>query len=106
MVDTPKEGNDDKEKNPVDDIPPETQPKCRRQRRRSKSRRGKDNNTGTGENNTLDDTEDQEDPVEPTSEQDDQEYGKISPDDQAINEDLEDSNYLPPSKEEVSLSAG
>ena len=27
MVDTPKEGNSDNEKNPVEDIPPETQPK-------------------------------------------------------------------------------
>ena len=67
MVDTPKEGNGDNEKNPVEDTPPETQPKHRHQRRRSKSRRGKDSNTGTRDNNTPHDTEDQEDPVEPTS---------------------------------------
>ena len=71
MVDTPKEGNDDNEKDPVEDKPPEIQPKHRRQRRRSKSRRGKDNNTGTGDDNTPDDAEDKEDPVEPTFEQDD-----------------------------------
>ena len=68
MVDTPKEGNGDNEKNAVEDKPPEIQPKLRRQRRRSKSRRGKDSNTGTRDNNTPDDAEDQEEPVEPTSE--------------------------------------
>ena len=68
MVDTPKEGNGYNEKNPVEDKPPEIQPKCRCQRRHSKSRRGKDSNTGTRDNNTPDDAEDQEEPVEPTSE--------------------------------------
>ena len=68
MVDTPKEGNGDNEKNLVEDEPPEIQPKCQRQRRRSKSRRRKDSNTGIGGNNTPDDAEDREDPVEPTSE--------------------------------------
>ena len=63
----------------------------------------KDSNTGTGDNNTPDDAEDQEDPVEPTSEQDDREDGQVSPDEQAVNEDSEDSNYLPLSKDEVSL---
>ena len=62
MVDTPKENNSDNE-NPVEDKPPEIQPKHRRQRRRSKSCRGKESNTGTGENNTLDDAQDNEDPV-------------------------------------------
>ena len=103
MVDTPKEGNDDNEKNAVEDKPPEIQPKHRRQRRRSKSRRGRDSNTGTGENNTPDDAEDNEDPVEPTSEQDEREDGRVSPDEQAVNEDSEDSNYLPLSEDEVSL---
>ena len=73
MVDTPKEGDDDNEKNVVEDKPPEIQPK--RQQRRSKSHHGRDNNTGTRDNNTLDDAEDQENPVEPTSEQDDREDG-------------------------------
>ena len=46
MVDTPKENNSDDE-NPVEDKPPEIQPKHRRQWHRSKSRRVKDSNTGT-----------------------------------------------------------
>ena len=80
MVDTPKEGNGDNETNPIKDIPPETRPRRRRPRRRSKSRRGKDSNTGTGENNTPDDAEDNEDPVEITSEQEERENGQVSPD--------------------------
>ena len=32
MVDTPKEGNNDDKEDPVEDKPPETQPKHRRQR--------------------------------------------------------------------------
>ena len=100
MVDTPKEGDGDNEKNPVEDKPPEIQPKHRQ--RRSKSRRSKDNDTGTRDNNTPDDAEDQEDPFEPTSEQDDREDGQLGPDEQAVNEDSEDSNYLPLSEDEVS----
>ena len=68
MVDTPKAGNGDDEEDPVEDKPPEIQPKRRRQQRHSKSRREKDSNAGTGENNTLDDAGDNEDPVEPSSE--------------------------------------
>ena len=41
-------------------------------------------NTGTGENNTPDDAEDNEDPVEPTSEQDEREDGQVGPDEQAV----------------------
>ena len=103
MVDTPKEGNDDSEKNPVEDTLPEIEPKCRCQWHRSKSRRGKDSNTGTRDNNTPDNAEDQEDPVEPTSEQDDWEDGQIGPDEQAVNEYSKDSNYLQLSEDEVSL---
>ena len=62
-----------------------------------------DSNTGTRDNNTPDDAEDQENPVEQNSEQDNQEDGQVSPDEQAANEDSEDSNYLPPSEDEVSL---
>ena len=47
MVDTPKEGNDDNEKDPVEDKPPEIQPKRRCQRRRSKSCYGRNSDTGT-----------------------------------------------------------
>ena len=80
MVDTPKENNGDNEKDPVEDKPPEIQPKRRRQWRRSKSCRGKASDTGTRENNTLDDAKDNEDPVEATSEQDEREDGQVSPD--------------------------
>ena len=47
--------------------------------------------------------EDNEDPVEPTSEQDEREDGRVSPDEQAIDEDSEDGSYHPLSEEEVSL---
>ena len=80
MVDTPKEDDDDDKKDPVEDKPAEAPPKHRRQRRRSKSHREKDSNTGTGENNTLDDAGDNEDPVEPASEQAEWEDGRVSPD--------------------------
>ena len=103
MVDAPKENSGDDKEDPVEDKPPETQHKRRRQWHRSKSRHGKDSNTGTRDNNTPDDAEDQEDPVEPTFEQDNREDGQFSPDEQAVNEDSEDSNYLPLSKDEVSL---
>ena len=77
--------------------------KRRRQRRRSKSRCGKDSDTGTRENNTPDDAEDKEYPVEPTSEQDEREDGQVRPNEQAVNKDSEDSNYLPLFEDEVSL---
>ena len=103
MVDSPKENNDDNEKDPVKNKPPEIQLKHRRQQCYSKPRRGKRSNTGTGENNTSDDAEDNEDPVEPASEQEEREHGRASPDERAIKEDSEDSNYLPLSEDEVSL---
>ena len=67
MVDTPKENNIDDE-NPVEDKPPEIQPKRRCQRRRSKPRRSKNSNTPDRAKNN-------EDPVEPTSEQEEREDG-------------------------------
>ena len=91
------------EKDPVEDEPPEIPPKRRRQRRRSKSRREKDSNTGTGGNDTPENTEDQEDPINPISEQDDREDGQVDPDKQAGNKDSEDSNYLPLSKDDMGL---
>ena len=103
MVDTPKEDDDDDEKDPVEDEPPEIPPKRRRQRRHSKSRRGKDSNTGTGDNNTPENAEDQEAPIDPTSELDDREDGKVNPNDPVGNEGSEDSNYLPISEEDESL---
>ena len=103
MVDTPKEDDDDGRKDPVEDKPSEAPPKRRRQRRRSKSLHEKDGNTGTGDNNTPENAEDKEAPIEPTSEQDDREDGQVDPDEPAGNEDSEDSNYLPLSKDDVSL---
>ena len=103
MVDTPKATNDDDKENPVENKPRETHPKRRPPRRRSKSRRSKDNNTGIEKNNTPDDAENNEDPVKVTSEQEERENGQVSPDEQAIHEDSEDSNYLPLSEEEESL---
>ena len=47
--------------------------------------------------------EDPEALVEPTSEQDDWQDGQVNPDDPVGNEDLEDSNNLPISEEDVSL---
>ena len=48
-------------------------------------------------------TADNEDPVEPTSEQEEWEDGQASSDEQATNEDANDSNYLPLSEDEVCL---
>ena len=89
--------------NSVEDKPPEIQPKRQRQRRRSKPRHGKNINTVTGENNTLDDAEDNEDPIVPTSEQEEREDERVSPNEQTMNEDSEDSNYLSLSEDELSL---
>ena len=58
---------------------------------------------GVTDNNTPDDAEDQENPVEQNSEEDNREDGRVSPDEQVANKDSEDSNYLPPSEDEVSL---
>ena len=101
MVDTPKASNSYED--PVEDKPPEIQPKHRRQRRRSKSHRRKDSNTSIGDDNTPDGAEDREDPDEQTAEQDDREDGQVSPDEQAINDDSEGSTYLPLSEDETSL---
>ena len=79
MVDTPKENNDNDE-NPVENKPPEIQPKHRHQRRRSKPRCSKNSNTITEEDNTPDGAKNNEDPVEPTSEQEERENGQVSPD--------------------------
>ena len=83
--------------------PSKIQSKHRRQQRRSKSRRSKDINTGTGEDNTPEGAEDNEDPIDTANEQDEQEGGQVSPGKQATHEDSEDDNYLPLSEDEVSL---
>ena len=64
MVDTPNDALDDDKEGPIEDKPPGTQSEHRRALRRSKSRRSRENNTSTGEDNTPDD----EDPVEVGSE--------------------------------------
>ena len=66
MVDTPKGSGDDKEE-PDKNKPSETQSKRRRPKCRSKPRRSKDDTTGTGENSTPGDAENNEDPDGATS---------------------------------------
>ena len=103
MVDAPKEHSSDDKEDPVEDKPSEIQSKCRRQRRRSKPRRSKDGHTGTGENSTPGDAENNEDPVGAASEQEEHDNGQDNPDEQAIEDDSEDDSYRPPSEEETSL---
>ena len=67
MVDMPGKTNNDDKEDPVEDNPPERQPKRQLPRCRSKSRRSKDCSTGTGKNNTLDVAENNEDPIKVTS---------------------------------------
>ena len=103
MVDAPKgNGGDDKE-DPAEDKPSEIQSKHRHQRRRSKSHRSKDSNTGTREDDTPEGAKDNEDPVDKANEQDEQEDEQVSPVKQATHEDSEDDNYLPLSEDEASL---
>ena len=69
MVDTPKEDNVENKKDTGEDKPSEKQPKRRCQGRRSKPRHGKNSNTGTGDNSTPDDAEDnKDDPAQPSFE--------------------------------------
>lgn len=96
MVDTPKETNGDEA---MGDNPSGKKAKHGRHRRRSKPRH---NNTGTGEEN-LDGAEEEYDPDQPTFEQAAQEHGQASPDEQVTDGYLEDDNYMPPFKDEVSL---
>ena len=65
MVDTLK--NNDDNPSPDEDKPVDKPPKRRHQRCRSRSRRAKDSNTGTEDNETPDGVEDPEYPIEPTS---------------------------------------
>ena len=68
MVHTPKGSGDEKEE-PDANKPSATQSKRRRPKHRSKPHRTKDSNTGTGENSTPGDAENNEDPVGASSEQ-------------------------------------
>ena len=103
MVDTPKE-DDNGNQDPIEDKPVEVPPKHRCQRCRSKSRREKESNTNTGDNDTLENAEESDHPIEPAIEQDGREDGQVNLDELAENEDSEDSNYLPVSKDDVSLA--
>ena len=69
MVDTPKEGDGDKT---VEDNPSMKQSKHRRQRRRSKSRHSKSSDTGTRDNNAPDSAEDDDNPLQPEFEWEDE----------------------------------
>ena len=89
MVDTPRETNGDEA---IEDNPLGKQSKLGRHRRRSKPHHS---NTGTGE--------EEYNPDQATFEQAEQEYGQVSPDEQATDGYLEDDNYMPPSEDEVSL---
>ena len=106
MVDTPKKASDDDNEDPVANKTSETQSKRRRPKRRSKPRRSKDGNTGTRENSTPDDTENNEDPVGATSEQEEQDNGQVNPDKQAMPNDPDDDSYRPLSEDEESLGSG
>ena len=63
MVDTPKESSGDDKEDPDVNKPSETQSKRQGPKRHSKPRRSNDGNTGTRENSTLGDAENNEDPV-------------------------------------------
>ena len=102
-LDAPKENSDDDKENPVGDKPSKKQSKRRCERRRSKSCRSKNSNTGTGEDNTPEGAEENEDPVETANEQDERQDGQVSPGKQATHEDSEDGSYLLLSEDEVSL---
>ena len=67
-------------KDAIDDKLPEKQSKRRCQRRRSKTRHGKNSDTGTRENSTPDGAEDNEDPAKPRFEQAEREDRQASPD--------------------------
>ena len=63
----------------------------------------KESNTGTRDNNTPENAEDHEAPIEPTSEPDDVEEGQVNPEELVDHKDSGVSNYLPTSEEDVSL---
>ena len=95
MVDTPKEGDGDLT---AEDDPSNNQPKRQRQRRRSKFRQSKYGDSSTGDNNTPESTKEnrlQQDLA--------QEDGESIPHERAADREVEDDNYMPPSKDEASL---
>ena len=70
----------------------------RNSKSRSKSRQSKNGDSGTGDNTTPDSTE--EHPPQQDSAQED---GEASPLERAAHREVEDDNYMPPSKDEASL---
>ena len=97
MVDTPKETNGDEA---MEDNPSRRKAKHGRHQCRSKPRHS---NSGTGEENNPDGAEDEYNPDQPAFEQAEQEDRQVSPDEQAMDGYPEEDNYMPPSKDEVSL---
>ena len=95
MVDTLKEGDGN---GTTEDEPSKKQPKRRRQRRRSKSRQSKNGESGTRDINTPDSVEDN--PLQQDSAQEDE---GASPHERAVDREVEDDNYMPPSEDEASL---
>ena len=68
MMDTPEKKDDDDTQDPDEDKPVDEPPKRRRQRRSSQSHRARESNTDTGDNNTPDNAEDPDHPIQPTFE--------------------------------------
>ena len=97
MVDTPKEGDGNKT---AEDNPSKKQSNHRRQWHHSKSRHSKSNDTGTRDNNAPDSAEDDDNPLQPDLEREDE---QASPVEQAADGESEDDNYMPLSEDEVSL---
>ena len=97
MVDTPKENNGDEA---MEDNPLAKQSRHRRHRRRSKPRHSKNSDTGTRDNIAPDSAEDDDNPLQPDLEREDE---QASPPEQAADEESEDDNYMPLSEDEVSL---
>ena len=89
MVDIPKDGNGD---GTTEDDPSKKQPK------RSKSRQNKYGDSSTGDNNTPDSAEDN-----PLQQDLAQEEGEANPHDRAVDREVEDDNYMPPSDDEARL---
>ena len=99
-MDTPKESNGDEA---MEDNPFEKQSKRRRHRRRSRPRHSKNSDTSTRDNNAPNNAEDENNPTQPGSEHVEREDGQASPKEQAMDGESEDDNYMPLSKDEVSL---
>ena len=95
MVDTPKVGDGD---GTAGHDTSKKQPKRQRQRRRSKSRQSKTGDSGTGDNTTPDSAEEH-----PPQQNLAQEDGEASPHERAVDREVEDDNYTPPSEDKASL---